>query len=516
MSRRVPELAGRRVSGPREVGPARGGPARVVLPLLVGLLLVQAAWILTLPPFRGTDEIDHAYRAAEVSAGELVPRHGEARDGRGLLVPVPRSLVAAAHPLCVTYGYLGHDNCNPVADAGPGHVLVASAAATYDPAYYWVVGSLASGLEGARFLYLVRVLTALACAALLAVAAWATLLGTRSAWPVVGLLAATTPVVLFSSSVAAPNGLEIGAALVLWSTLLALTRPGTRPHRTPLLVAGGLSSVLLVTLRSIGPLWALLVIATVAAVADPARLRRLVAARPRSFAAVTGLVAAATLAAVGWTRHVGVPSFEPPPGPVDDPLTATVAQLPLWLFQGVAAFPRRHDPAPATVYVLVGLVALGLLVAGWRSSGRRWRWGLAGTALVAVAVPVVLTVTTITSSGAIWQGRYGAPYHVGLFLLAGLALDTRATAGRRPSPVVAGTLLALAAAHAVSVLHVLAGELRTSPYRADPSWVHLPPVAAGLLVAAAGACWVLAARRAHQAGVGTGTSRTADEVLSRV
>jgi hypothetical protein len=31
--------------------------------LVLGALVMQAAWILALPPFRGADEFDHAYRA---------------------------------------------------------------------------------------------------------------------------------------------------------------------------------------------------------------------------------------------------------------------------------------------------------------------------------------------------------------------------------------------------------------------------------------------------------------------
>jgi hypothetical protein len=42
---------------------------RFGLLVLVGFLLAQAVWILTVPPFRGIDEFDHSFRAAGVASG---------------------------------------------------------------------------------------------------------------------------------------------------------------------------------------------------------------------------------------------------------------------------------------------------------------------------------------------------------------------------------------------------------------------------------------------------------------
>lgn len=41
----------------------------IVLLVVAGSFLLQAAWILAVPPFRGMDEPDHAYRAESVAAG---------------------------------------------------------------------------------------------------------------------------------------------------------------------------------------------------------------------------------------------------------------------------------------------------------------------------------------------------------------------------------------------------------------------------------------------------------------
>jgi hypothetical protein len=111
--------------------------------LVLGALLTQAAWLLSVPAFRGVDEFDHVYRAAAVARGEWVATGAVPRDGRGGLVTVPRDIVAAAGPECSARPYTRPDNCRPADRPAGGTlglptgdtVLVASAASRYHPAY---------------------------------------------------------------------------------------------------------------------------------------------------------------------------------------------------------------------------------------------------------------------------------------------------------------------------------------------------------------------------------------------
>ena len=48
----------------------RMGARRFVGGIVLGLAILQALWILTVPPFRASDEFDHAYRAAAVARGQ--------------------------------------------------------------------------------------------------------------------------------------------------------------------------------------------------------------------------------------------------------------------------------------------------------------------------------------------------------------------------------------------------------------------------------------------------------------
>ena len=468
-----------------------GRSLRVPLLLFVGALLLQSAWILTLPPFRGTDEFDHAYHAAAVAGGQW--SIGEtARHGRGKLVVVPRTLVEAAHPVCSSYGYTGHDNCNPVTDVGDGRVEVASAAATYNPAFYWVVGTAAAPFEGDgdAALYAMRIAAALLCALFLALAGWVTTKWARTVWPLVALVAGVTPVMVFSISVAAPNGLEMCAALTVWMALLGLHSTHAREqHATSLLVTATVSATVLTTLRSIGPLWLLLIVATMLLSLSPRQLLDLVRPRRALTAICTAVVLAATVASAGWTTSAGTSALEPQTTEVANRWTASLSQFPLWILQGIAAFPRRMDAAPALVYVLVGLTVLVFVVVGFTAAPRRLRVTMAITVLLALAVPVALTVPTIRITGPIWQGRYGLPYHLGLTLLAGLALDVRRFRHRWvPAGLVAGWL-AVTAANVLAVLHVLAGERSTSPLAQSSAWVRGPAWMVALMLVLGFAAW---------------------------
>jgi hypothetical protein len=489
---------------------------RIPALLVLGVLLMQAAWVLALPPFRGTDEFDHAYRAAAVADGQWRAPDRAAAHGRGELVTVPRGIVTAARPVCSSYSYTGHDNCFPAADtaAARGMVQVASAAATYNPVFYLLVGSVARPFHGDAALYAMRLAVAVLCALFVGLAAWVTGLWARSAWPLAGLVVAASPVAVFSTSVVAPNGLEMCAALTLWAALLGLhSRASVDRHQRAFLVTATVSAVVLTTLRSIGPLWLALIVVTALLPLGGRRVLELVRRIPVLTGACSALVLAATLASVYWTRSAGTNGIERFDTNVTNRWTATLGQLPLWVLQSIAAFPRRGDPAPGVVYVCVGLVFGSLVVAGFVAARRGWRLMLVVAATVALAVPLVATVLTIEAAGPVWQGRYGLPYAFGLALVAGAALEVGRSPQRRTEWLVIGWCLLLVA-QVVSVVHVLQVEHVTSPLAASPDWVSAPTAVVGLLMAIGFALWGGAVLLAGKGGEPAGETASSDNLAA--
>ena len=161
----------------------------------------------------------------------------------------------------------------------------------------------------------------------------------------------------------------------------------------------------------------------------------------------------------------------------------------LWVLQSVAAFPLRDESAPMVVYALYLVVMVPFVVTALRRSFRT----PTGVALVLVSLgalfgPILPTVMTVSASGVIWQGRYGLPLIVGVFLVAGLALQRAGVAMPRRPVLVVLAASAMAASYAVSVGNVLLLEQDRPASAQDPGWVQPPLALVVLLVLAAWVC----------------------------
>jgi Predicted membrane protein (DUF2142) len=469
----------------------RRGAMRVCLWAFLGSLLLQTAWILALPPFRGIDEFDHVYRAASVADGHWLPSGERPENGRGELVFVPPGIVRDAEPACSFLDYTGPDNCIAVETVEPGVVTVGSGAARYNPAFYSVIGSVAQPLDGAPAMYAMRAVSALLCSLLLAAAAWGTSLWARTRWPLVALFGVLTPVAMYTTALPAPNGVEMCGAAGLWAALLGFGTVDAGVRRR-LLVLATVCAVPLTLVRGLGPLWLAAIVLVAWLHVGPRRTFVLLRETPRTTAACLGGVALVALAAVGWI--VGGKALTGEETTVGgDPVVETMKQVPLWFLQSVAAFPMRDQPAPAAVYVAGGLAVLALLLAGWMRAARRGRSTLLLAFGLALLLPIGLTVMTYESSGVIWQGRYGWPVSMGVVLLAGALLDRRPPAHRWTGPALVAGWLLWAVAHVVSVTDLAVDEGR-GVLAGDDRWWTLPPWTLGLLALAGVACWAVATR----------------------
>lgn len=445
----------------------RAATIQVVLAFTAGILLLQAVWIITLPPFRGSDEFDHAYRAVAVAGGEWRPTRIP-DDGRGLLVTVPESLVTAAHDQCAALSFTKSQNCSPVERVGDGQVLVASGAASYNPAFYAVIGWAASPFDGAGALYALRIAAALLCLAFMAGACWA-LTRQASRWPVAALIVAISPVMIYSTSLGAPNGLEMSAALALWAALYGLCAGAPQPTERRLLWLAIVAAVTLSTVRLLGPLFVALIVLTVVAL-DARRIWEVLCRHRRTAVAGFVLVASAVVGAGAWVLVTG--SAGGPPE-VEGTHYWHVSSVIRWTFQTIAAFPFQDQPGAWIVYPVVGTLVSTMTVVAFKVGTRRERLVLALALAIAFALPVVLTLLTRDGRGVIWQGRYGLPYNVGFVLLAGIVLARRFPMDRLPSLMVWPSVMLLWVASAACLIKVRDHELTRAVSTSDPSW-HTP------------------------------------------
>ena len=477
-------------------------PRRRIGPLLVlGFLLVQLAWVLAMPPYSGTDEVDHAYRAAAVAAGQVVAPETTAAYGTGAWVTPPDDIVTAAAPQCRALPYTAAVNCSASEELGAGLVSVPSSAGRYNPAYYAVVGAAALPFDGYGALYAMRLMSIALCTAFLALAVWCLDRFARGPAPVVALVIAATPMVLFSGAIVAPNGVEMTAAVALWCALLGLmaVQLSSRDRRG-LVAAAAVSACVLATVRALGPLWLVLIVIAVLALQWPRRALESVRTCLRSRTGLVGCAVVGLTALAGgiWTlwfnaldvAHDGRGSLDPTVR-----LSLALRDVPLWVLQSMGAFPFRGNPAPPLTYACL-LVALGvLMVLAWRWASRRARVVLGSIAGLGLLIPFVITMASVSSYGNAWQGRYTLPFTLGLPLVAGYLLDgpRRGSSWRgwsRRNVVVCGALVVIA--HVASVVAVLDRQLQRSPLSGSSVWVTASGWAVGglallgaLLIAAA-------------------------------
>ena len=471
-----------------EVG--RQAPVRLSL-LLGAVLVLQLMWVLAVPPFRAIDEFDHAYRAASVARGEWIA--GEpAEDGRGDLVTVPGSLVDAAGPVCNWYPYTYRDNCTAVSEVGDGLVTVASASARYNPVFYWVVGLPTYVAEGPWFLYGTRIVATLLCSALMLAALALLRRSSASAWLVPGVLACMTPSLVYMTTVGAPNGVETSAAMLVFAALLV---PGLRADaRTERLALWGFAvgAVVLSSVRTLGPLWLVLLVATSLLVVGVRPWLAFVARRRTACLAVAGAAGLACLGNVVWTLSQRTNAFnQERDGHVfHHPWSGSLARIPLWFFQSIAAAPTRDEPAPTLVYALGAVMSIGWLVLALRRGGRRWWLVVGALSLAWVAVQLLFSVLGYRTLGAYWQGRYALPFLITLPLVAAYVA---ARSGARPPGRLTWSLGAvmLVGMNLVHAVAIADGESHRSYLRADTVW--LKPPHWGFVLLAVGAVLLIAA-----------------------
>lgn len=454
--------------------------------MLVGFLFLQAAWILALRPFAGIDEFDHAFKAESVAHGQILPASPQLK--------VPADVVRAAQDACLDLHAPRSRRCHPTNAPDGALVRTYSTAFAYNPVFYWVVGSAALPFTGTGAFYVMQLVSAVLCAALLGLAAWATTLWARTRWPFVALLTALLPEVIYTSIVVAPDGIETCAGVAFWCSLLGIASEGTPVKiRRQLLWLAVPSGVVLGLVRQLGPLWLVLIVGTVILTSRPDRRRQLVQTHRRTLTTAGAVVAAACFAGISWSmiaRNFSTLGRAPTTDTVH-PLSTVLFNLPIWLFQSIAAFPYRNQ-FPSSIALVCGLAAgIALLALTLRRCSRRGRLAIGVVLAVSVLLPSGFTAVTLSHTvEVVWQGRYALPYTLGLLLLCGFALDAQRRSNRLPpwpAPAIAATLCAGQAAAVFAVWHY---ELSRSRDFVGSVWVTLPGFLLVILVVLGyGALW---------------------------
>ena len=400
----------------------------------------MSAWALATPIFASPDEPAHAIHAIGVAHGEWLGQ--KFRPGHGPPDPLPAqtpqpSRAGLAVEVPGVYRHWVGIGCLAFKPDAPASCLRFDAAradqpaltytARYVPAYYLAVGSVSLITAGsAHQIYLMRLISAMLSAALIASAALTLLESAPGPWALTGLAVAVTPMTLFLAASINPNGLEIAAAIGVWvhgATIATghISRGGDR-----VLTRLGIASIALALSRPTSLLW--LGVIGVLLMFCAGRRTIIDLLHQRAAQLWTAALSVAIVLAFGWSVWAG--AFNVSQTFVGSPVNPTTAQFARTTIgqgyelvrQMVGVFGWLDTPAPALT-LLVWLFAVGALVGVAILVARPFLRTLGATVVLVVIVPVLIQGSYVHSLGFQWQGRYSLPLAVGVPILAGLGIE---------------------------------------------------------------------------------------------
>lgn len=389
-------------------------------------LVPMAAWALASPIGSVPDEPSHAIRAAAVVRGQLTPPPWEENTALGT-AEVPRYIAHLHERTCYVFQPSTSAGCVIPVSGDPDELVTTGTSATANtPVYYALVGWPTLFLSGDVAIYAMRMVSALLCALALGIAVMQLSSLERSRWPLIGLVAAATPMVLYLAGAVNPNGLEAASSAGLFATLLAAFRSDAPARLTWERV--GLVAILVALLantRSIALLWVLVILAAALLLGERGVIVRLLRTRP-AWVLIAGSAAIALVSALAYVLPKGY-----------DPVLADVRVSPIAAFVSVlgrtfefgAAFIGEFGwldtPSPAYTALVWSAAIVALVLGAAVLSARVQRATAIGLLAVVLVGPAVIQAVIAPTVGIIWQGRYSLALFVVLMIGAGVALGDR-------------------------------------------------------------------------------------------
>lgn len=423
----------------------RRGPrkARVFLLATTLVFCAMALWSAATPLYAAPDEPVQVAKAAAVVRGELAgSRYSPQAKALGL-VRVPAFFALPANrndPTCYHRRPTVPASCAP-ALANVGNAMTPSwiYVARYPPLYYAIVGLPSLFGAGPLTVYLMRLVASLISAVFLGLAVMSAVVWSKQRLLLAGVLVATTPMVLFLGGVVNPSGLEVAAAISVWTSGTLLVTEHLHDPPPGLMAVLGASAAVFELVRALSPFWLALIALVLVGIADWRGLAAFFARRPpRWMLAGVALVGVVAVAWILGEHSTDVYSRSPlGPAPETTILETSFAHNDFYLQGMIGVFGWFDTFSPTFTYVawyaLVGLLALmAAMVARARQV-----LVLVGLTAAIVVVPVAISTSQVHRYGYTWSGRDTLPLAVGLPLVAA-ALIAKSDLARHARRLTAG------------------------------------------------------------------------------
>lgn len=416
---------------------------------------VFAVWSLATPLMGVPDEPVHAIRAVALVRGDFVGTavHGPRDPNTVVTVPELYSRLGTV-PGCFAFNSSSPASCAPAIRGTSTPTQVEIYVGRYPPLYYAVVGLPSLVTVSSVGVRLMRLFSAALSALLLALGATSIVAWSRSRLLLAGFVLAATPQLFFLGGAISPSGFEISAAISLWCCLIVLALERFEDPPLGLVVATGISACTLVLARPLSPFWAFLIGVTVLVLAG--RRRVAAALRHRRVQLALGAAALCGVLALAWIFTQHALDHLPVSGNIPKNLSdvsiffGALGQTGLLLRSAIGEFGWLSTQSPLGTYLTwyAGLALVGGLAAV--TARRRELWVLAGVAVAAVLVPVVILAVPARQYGFAGQGRDFLPLTVGLPLVAAAIAGGSELLVRHRARAVTGVTVLVAAAQVLA------------------------------------------------------------------
>jgi predicted membrane protein DUF2142 len=488
---------------PGEPADTATGPSRRLLRItflgaLVAFFLMSAGWAVGLPVNGTYDENQHILRAYAAGSGQLYAKPVLTDGYDGAVFDIPKSLLPA-HPSC-TWKDRAPATCQAPTSHDSATARTATTAGRYNPLYYipvglpMVISPNFAGIVGGR-------LVSGLMSALLLAAAVVTAVRLRSRLMVGAVVLVATPMALDLAGSINPNGLEISSGVLLWTALLGLGRApdGVLDHRATrrLLLLAAISAGLLLSIRTLGPLFVALIVVGALLLARRGRIRAIL--RRRDFRWMLLGVAVVAVYAAAWTLFSGILSTDVTPGHANAMGLGSAVKyivgtrVTFWVNQIVGQFSYGETTVPSWFitcwYVLVG----ALVIPAAALARRRQALVLIGIAAGSLLILTAFELKYLHTLGWSQHSRYVMPFGVGLLLAAATLTRFERTIGALPASRLVRLFAVATAPLQLYALAKVMNRFEVGPSGGFSPFAHgwrpplgpVTPIAAALLGAAA-------------------------------
>ncbi len=401
-----------------------GADRRIWLITFALVSMLGVCWSFASPIYSVPDEPAHAVRAYSVAHLDILGREPADPNAPGTIVRVPNAMLGD-NPACYAFTRVVPANCTgPNGD--PTMVDATTNAGRHPPLYYFVAGLPSWLTKSIDSVYLMRIWSALLCAAVLASAMVTAFRPSSRAWMPISIVVALTPMALYLLGSVNPSSLEIAAGIGVWVSGLALV--SEREVDTRVLLRFVVAGVLLILVRQLGPLWFLLAVGALLWLTGVERTKALLRDRRIRWSALV-LVLAGLVQGLWLVIVKPLDSTRNGTEPLDltnaQILRGELAHVGVLYREMIGVFGWRDTLAPDITYGILTML-IGALVVGAVLVGRRRTAAVLGAVIAAtVVIPIVLESRAVRTADFFWQGRYTLPLAVGVVLLAGHAIGER-------------------------------------------------------------------------------------------